>query len=277
MAPSACVSAFSLLKLPTEIRLYIYRELLIQPSSFEPMLCSCYSERHQYWKDRGSIHPAILRTCKLAYAEAYPTLYRESTFQLSCKYHGHDMHEEGLPDGHFITPHTSSAPLLRAAVIDLDLEIMSTDGIYSSIVGRVGGTYPNIRKLVLRMTKHGIEPEYLEVTLRWVQLEIRSFVKYNSALTDILHRRISLMETGLDHVDEPQSPVSRVTRVLTKTSEFWKSATNSLCAVTKNYPKSDDMVFYAVLPVSEWSREKGMIWSIGETGDVEDHPTFLGL
>ena len=51
------------------------------------MFCSCYSQRKQSWKDQGSIHPSILRTCKLVAAEAVPILYGENEFRIRCKIH----------------------------------------------------------------------------------------------------------------------------------------------------------------------------------------------
>ena len=75
------------LRLPPEIRIAIYRELLIQRTQFLPMFCSCYSQRERSRKDQGSIHPSILRTCKLVAAEAVPILYRENGFRIRCKIH----------------------------------------------------------------------------------------------------------------------------------------------------------------------------------------------
>ena len=275
------ISPFPILKLPVEVRLHIYRELLIQPSSFEPMLCSCYSERHQYWKDRGSINPAVLRTCKLAYAEAYPILYRENTFQLFCKYHGHAAYERGLRNTPFIVPHRNSAPLLHRAVTDLDVKITSSDNFYPSVFERVKYDYPNIRQLIVRTTNYRnlLDYSYLELTFKWVQLTSRSLRRYLLDLENVvLHMKTALVACN-DYLDRSGSITT--VRPLNPSWGFWIFIFNSLCDDLSSpggglgsHGDDEDVAIQTALPFKEWSQEAGMLWCIRDSGIVDYHPNF---
>jgi len=65
------VSRQSLLELiPAEIRLKIYRELLLSPDVIDID-----------WKI-PKLHPNIMRTCKAIFRESHPVLYNENTFQV---------------------------------------------------------------------------------------------------------------------------------------------------------------------------------------------------
>lgn len=97
----------------------VYRKLLINTSNFEAMFCYCYSYRHQYWKDQGSVHPAILRANKLICREALPVLYSENTFQLICATHQSYVH---LKDIIYPPVKLPSTPYpLRQVVVDFNV------------------------------------------------------------------------------------------------------------------------------------------------------------
>lgn len=97
----------------------VYRKLLVNASNFEAMFCDCYSRRHQYWKDQGSIHPAILRANKLICREALPIMYSDNTFQLTCAIHKFNVFTAGSicpPVGLSSTPYP-----LRQVVVDINV------------------------------------------------------------------------------------------------------------------------------------------------------------
>ncbi|KAK2074087.1 hypothetical protein P8C59_008321 [Phyllachora maydis] len=71
-SPSAQTSSSSFLRLPLELRLQIYRYLLVLPSSPRDLA----RRRNRY--DR--IHPAILSACAQTHDEAAPVLYGANTF-----------------------------------------------------------------------------------------------------------------------------------------------------------------------------------------------------
>jgi len=63
-----CQSAFEII--PAEIRLQIYRELLISSDVIDID-----------WK-KPKLHPNIMRTCKAVFSESHPILYDENTFRV---------------------------------------------------------------------------------------------------------------------------------------------------------------------------------------------------
>ena len=77
-------AGFTFTKLPTEIRLIIYKELLVRNS--RPELCFCSDDLHTAFchVPKVCVHPAIIRTCKTIYYEALPILYSENVFELLC-------------------------------------------------------------------------------------------------------------------------------------------------------------------------------------------------
>lgn len=74
----------SLMKIPPEIRLLIYKELLVRNGAAE--LSFCPGEHHKSYNHalKFFVHPAILRTCKTIYHEAFPILYTDNIFELLC-------------------------------------------------------------------------------------------------------------------------------------------------------------------------------------------------
>lgn len=72
--------ASSLFLLPVELRLEVYRYLLI--ASSQPLILHPSIQGSQF---RGEFHTAILRTCKTMYSEALPLLYDENTLRISLR------------------------------------------------------------------------------------------------------------------------------------------------------------------------------------------------
>jgi len=60
--------------IPAELRLKIYRELLVSPDIIDID-----------WKKPG-LHPAIMQTCKAIFCESHPVLYSENTFMVHLGY-----------------------------------------------------------------------------------------------------------------------------------------------------------------------------------------------
>ena len=75
---------FTFTILPTEIRLLIYKELLVRNS--RPELCFCSADLHTAYSHtpKVNVHPTILRTCQTIYYEALPILYADNVFELLC-------------------------------------------------------------------------------------------------------------------------------------------------------------------------------------------------
>lgn len=73
------MTTFSLLHLPTELRLQIWTYLFILSSSeIEPWPLTQPNRRNQRFRARGIL--SILTTCRTIYQEALPILYRHNTF-----------------------------------------------------------------------------------------------------------------------------------------------------------------------------------------------------
>lgn len=72
------------MKLPTEIRLLIYKVLLIRDGG--PKHSFCLGEHHKYYNRSLSffVFPTILVTCKAIHHEAMPILYGDNTFEIFC-------------------------------------------------------------------------------------------------------------------------------------------------------------------------------------------------
>ena len=75
---------FTFTKLPTEIRLIVYKELLVRNRG--PELCFRSDNHHKACNHAPKfyVHPAILRTCKTIYYEALPILYADNVFEILC-------------------------------------------------------------------------------------------------------------------------------------------------------------------------------------------------
>ena len=75
---------FAFIDLPTEIRLLIYKELLVRKGGAK--LSFCLDDHHKAYNRalKIFIHPAILRTCKAVYNEASSILYTDNIFELLC-------------------------------------------------------------------------------------------------------------------------------------------------------------------------------------------------
>lgn len=75
---------FKFTDLPTEIRLIIYKELLVLNN--RPELCFCSADLHTAYNHapKINVHPAILSTCQAIYYEALPILYADNVFELLC-------------------------------------------------------------------------------------------------------------------------------------------------------------------------------------------------
>ena len=85
-APLKSCASFPFLKLPIEIRLLIYHELLVQGPGFSSVFCLCRSPFSTKNRPCGNspLFPAILQTNKTVYNEAWTILYSKNTFHLLC-------------------------------------------------------------------------------------------------------------------------------------------------------------------------------------------------
>ena len=80
-APSS--THFPFLRLPPEVRLEVYRHLLLRRRGTHLVPTSMQRYSHQCWVDpdpNKNLHPAILRTCRLVRNEATDVLYSENLF-----------------------------------------------------------------------------------------------------------------------------------------------------------------------------------------------------
>lgn len=71
---------FRFLDLPTELRLYVYRELLLMPT-----VADSEDDSEEDCEERFC-HPAILQTCREVNAEANGVLYDENTIECHFSY-----------------------------------------------------------------------------------------------------------------------------------------------------------------------------------------------
>lgn len=90
--PDASLTTFS--RFPAEIRLIIYRLLLIYDGPVNYTICPNTSQLvlHDSWRrnpkypcHRHGLFPAILECCRLTYYEGRMILYGENAFQISCR------------------------------------------------------------------------------------------------------------------------------------------------------------------------------------------------
>lgn len=95
-------SIFSFLKLPAELRILVYVELLISNDRLAP---TCHGRRRYSWQQKN-IYPAILRTCRLVHWEAAAVLYGENVFDFgesgSISFHSCSRSLEFKPFQHFL-------------------------------------------------------------------------------------------------------------------------------------------------------------------------------
>ena len=87
-APTTLCSSegFHFMKLPTEIRLLIYRDLLVWHGELGLSFCARKHRKSHRHTPQSLIHPAILRTCKQIYNEGLRVLYTDNTFELLCTF-----------------------------------------------------------------------------------------------------------------------------------------------------------------------------------------------
>lgn len=72
----------SILRLPTELRLEIYRLLLLSNQTVRMMRpLPWYRADYSYVSHSNGLFPAILRTCRFIYSEAVCVLYQENVFR----------------------------------------------------------------------------------------------------------------------------------------------------------------------------------------------------
>lgn len=107
-------------KFPTEIRLKIYRYLLVNPQLGEAMWTGTNTE---YGKDfKYHLSPNILRVCRTIYDEALPILY-DNTFIFVC-------HRRNWKDGDLIS-HIPQCPLTRYISPDVGPMIQRNENNYT--------------------------------------------------------------------------------------------------------------------------------------------------
>ncbi|MCJ1348537.1 hypothetical protein MMC31_006769, partial [Peltigera leucophlebia] len=118
-----------ILRLPTEIRLLIYRDLLL--SNMWIRMQMHYDEgttRHP-----NCLYPAILSTCHLIYGEAMDVLYRENTFL-----------------AHRIVDSNNNAGLITSAVFAIGSYTFRDREMEASGLKKFLDTHPNLKFLGLR-------------------------------------------------------------------------------------------------------------------------------
>ncbi|MCJ1343958.1 hypothetical protein MMC31_002157 [Peltigera leucophlebia] len=122
-----------ILRLPTEIRLKIYRHLLVSDTCTRMQSMQMHNDEGiQGTRTPHCIYPAILRTCHLIHAEATDVLYRENVFL-----------------AHRIVDSNSNAPLIRRVMFIIGSMNIKVGGREVSGLSNFLDTHPNVKSLAI--------------------------------------------------------------------------------------------------------------------------------
>ena len=139
------------LRLPAEIRCLVYRQLLVEPTTFEPMFCLCYKERHKYWKNQGTIDATILRTCRSVYEEGISILYSENIFQLVCR--THNTSSEFFNDAQtlLVPQYRPAGDLIKKAIAEFYFDAIEPEITLSTFETFLMLIYSYLQQLTIRI------------------------------------------------------------------------------------------------------------------------------
>lgn len=145
-------------RLPPEIRLMIYRLLLV---SDRTLRMQWPTEAHLICPPNG-LFPAILSTCHLIYGEALDVLYRENVFR-----------------AHRVNETNKMAALITHAKFQIGISCIEGGEIDASGLANFLGTHPNLRLLELRFKYDLLE----DSKIRDILTNALFTSSYSSALT----------------------------------------------------------------------------------------------
>jgi len=156
------------------------------------MFCPCYSTRHTYWKNQGSIDTAILCTCKSVHDEAMSLLYSKNTFQLMCLIHN-PLYGSFNPNEQRLLsyPDLQACTYIRKAVFEIRFGYYREDSVFESLDGLsdwralLSKQYPHLSQLTFRV-RHYITRLSVDVVLRRGHSHVGSLDTYGDAFSSLL-------------------------------------------------------------------------------------------
>lgn len=156
------------------------------------MFCPCYSTRHTYWKNQGSIDPAMLRTCKSVQNEAMPILYSGNTFQLMCRTHN-PLHRGFIPDEQRLlsSPNLQARTYIRKAVAEIHFGDYREEYGYgnlrylSDLEALLTPQYPHLQQLTIRAESYYTRVS-VEAVMQRGNCQVGSLNTYKDALSSLL-------------------------------------------------------------------------------------------
>lgn len=161
-----------ILRLPSEIRLKIYRLLLLSDSTVRMQWPRC----GRYSTPPNCLLPAILSTCHFIYGEAMDVLYRENVFR-----------------AHRVNDSNNNAALITRAIFVIETRSRKFAGSDASELPNFLGTHPNLKLLRLDF-KNGLLKDMLT-------RDILSYALYTSSelsvLSNFLYLETPFMEAQL--------------------------------------------------------------------------------
>lgn len=165
-------------RVPTEIRLKIYRLLLLSDQTIRMQWYEDDDSSEDYIRHLNGLFPAILSTCHLIHNEAIDVLYRENIFR-----------------AHRINDDNKNAALIARAKFIIGTE--AEDALIRALgLAKFLETHPNLKLLKLEFRRNLLEDSYIRDTLRFAILT----TGYSSALavsSEIKSERCSYNEARI--------------------------------------------------------------------------------
>lgn len=184
------------MNLPTEIRLLIYKELLVRKGGAK--LSFCRDDHHKDYNRSLKIfvHTAILRTCKAVYYEASSILYTDNIFELLCVF---SQYRVWGSSPLLLCPHPrASTELKRVCLTYIDTSRSRSD------ITQFPQRWPKIEREVLELYPN-VHSIYVHIRQRhdhsiFIKLACRQQSKPATTVRDVpSYHKAVLEDIGLQH------------------------------------------------------------------------------
>lgn len=180
-------NVFHFMKLPPEIRLLIYKKLLVCNGGAGCSFCPCWHHDHYNHSFGLFSYPDILRTCKRIYNEASSILYTDNIFELLCNcFHVAPQLWDRVESPLIPCPNTRASTYLRQAFLtyfNRDFPLR-----WPKIEQEVLEQYPKIEFIFLRAQRTDDEFICLKLVRRHQSKHVGERVSDHTARLDSLSR-----------------------------------------------------------------------------------------